>query len=93
MPAPTTAQRWAAFSCVLVPLVLVWCGSSAAGAAGAAWGLVAVTAACRVLLRQAERGAAQLHSEQCEARRDGAAATAAGARIGGPRAGWDTPVD
>ncbi|KOV59240.1 hypothetical protein [Streptomyces sp. MMG1121] len=51
--------RWAAFSCVLVPVVLVWYGTSLAGAAGAALGLVAVTTACRVLLRRSERCAAR----------------------------------
>ncbi|MFJ7048020.1 hypothetical protein ACIQVC_32090 [Streptomyces sp. NPDC101112] len=50
--------RWAAFSCVLVPVVLVWYGTSLAGATGAALGLAAVTGVCRVLLRQSERGAA-----------------------------------
>ncbi|MEU6123204.1 hypothetical protein [Streptomyces sp. NPDC047123] len=56
--------RWAAFSCVLVPVVLVGYGGSLAGAAGAALGLVAVTGVCRVLLRQSERGAARLLAEQ-----------------------------
>ncbi|MFC0053709.1 hypothetical protein [Streptomyces actinomycinicus] len=59
-PTPDTVSdviRWAAFSCVLVPVVLVWYGTSLAGAAGAALGLAAVTAACRVLLRRSERGA------------------------------------
>ncbi|MFF7972717.1 hypothetical protein [Streptomyces sp. NPDC007905] len=51
--------RWAAFSCVLVPVVLVWYGTSLAGAAGTAFGLAAVTAVCRVLLRRSERCAAQ----------------------------------
>ncbi|MGW0705178.1 hypothetical protein ACWD4G_04255 [Streptomyces sp. NPDC002643] len=51
--------RWAAFSCVLVPVVLVWYGTSLAGATGAALGLAAVTAVCRILLRQSERGAAR----------------------------------
>ncbi|MFI6682473.1 hypothetical protein [Streptomyces sp. NPDC050485] len=51
--------RWAAFSCVLVPVVLVVYGASFAGAAGSALGLTAVTAACRLLLRQSERAAAQ----------------------------------
>ncbi|MCX4974283.1 hypothetical protein [Streptomyces sp. NBC_00620] len=67
-PVPDTASdvvRWAAFSCVLVPVVLVWYGTSLAGAAGTALGLAAVTAACRVLLRQSERGAAQLLAEEC----------------------------
>ncbi|MFD9489462.1 hypothetical protein [Streptomyces sp. NPDC059991] len=51
--------RWAAFSCVLVPVVLVVYGSSFAGAAGSALGLAAVTAVCRLLLRQSERAAAR----------------------------------
>ncbi|MEU4036546.1 hypothetical protein [Streptomyces collinus] len=61
-PAPDTTSdviRWAAFSCVVVPVVLVWYGTSLAGAAGTAFGLAAVTAACRVLLRRSERCAAQ----------------------------------
>ncbi|WP_369252312.1 hypothetical protein [Streptomyces sp. R41] len=64
---PDTASavvRWAAFSCVLVPVVLLWYGTSLAGAAGTALGLAAVTGACRVLLRQSERGAAQLRAEE-----------------------------
>ncbi|WUM76909.1 hypothetical protein OG485_17340 [Streptomyces sp. NBC_00328] len=56
--------RWAAFSCVLVPTVLLWYGSSLAGAAGTALGLAAVTGACVILLRQSERGAALLADEQ-----------------------------
>ncbi|MDQ0787131.1 hypothetical protein [Streptomyces sp. B3I8] len=65
-PAPAPAQdtvgdlvRWAAFSCVLVPVVLVWYGTSLAGATGAALGLAAVTAVCRALLRRSERHAAR----------------------------------
>ncbi|MER5403816.1 hypothetical protein [Streptomyces sp. NPDC002769] len=64
-PAPDAASevaRWAAFSCVLVPVVLVWFGTSLAGAAGTALGLAAVTAACLVLLRQSERGAARMRA-------------------------------
>ncbi|MFI9805952.1 hypothetical protein ACIHEJ_16580 [Streptomyces sp. NPDC052301] len=60
--APDTASdviRWSAFSCLLVPVVLVWYGTSLAGAAGAALGLAAVTAVCRVLLRRSERCATQ----------------------------------
>ncbi|GGW36390.1 hypothetical protein GCM10010503_10350 [Streptomyces lucensis JCM 4490] len=60
--APDTVSdviRWAAFSCVLVPVVLVWYGTSLAGATGAALGLAAVTAVCRVLLRRSERCAAR----------------------------------
>ncbi|WP_435880440.1 hypothetical protein [Streptomyces zaomyceticus] len=48
--------RWAAFCCVLVPVVLVAYGTSLGGAAGTALGLISVTAACRVLLRRSERG-------------------------------------
>ena len=61
-PGPDTVSdliRWAAFSCVLVPVVLVWYGTSLAGAAGAALGLAAVTAVCRFLLRRSERCAAR----------------------------------
>lgn len=47
--------RWAAFSCLLVPVVLVVYGTSFGGAAVATLGLVAVTAACRVLLRHSEK--------------------------------------
>ncbi|MFD9263261.1 hypothetical protein ACFVZQ_33100, partial [Streptomyces sp. NPDC059538] len=48
-------MRWAAFSCLLVPVVLVVYGTSYGGAAVATLGLLAVTAACRVLLRHAEK--------------------------------------
>ncbi|MEU8932953.1 hypothetical protein AB0D30_24115 [Streptomyces sp. NPDC048409] len=61
-PEPHSAQdaasdvvRWAAFSCVLVPVVLLWYGTSPAGAAGTTVGLTAVTVACRYLLRRSER--------------------------------------
>ncbi|MFE9834940.1 hypothetical protein ACFYP4_07295 [Streptomyces sp. NPDC005551] len=56
--------RWAAFSCVLVPVVLVLYGTSLAGAAGTALGLGAVTAVCRMLLRESERGAARPRSAE-----------------------------
>ncbi|HET9382689.1 MAG TPA: hypothetical protein VFP69_17925 [Streptomyces sp.] len=49
--------RWAAFTCVFAPVVLLWYGTSLAGAAGTALGLAAVTSACRVLLGRSERGA------------------------------------
>ncbi|MFF4310750.1 hypothetical protein [Streptomyces sp. NPDC001507] len=62
--------RWAAFSCVLVPVVLLWYGSSAVGAAGTALGLAAVTAACRFLLRRSELGA-RLDAERGTAPRGG----------------------
>lgn len=47
--------RWAAFSCLLVPVVLVVYGTSFGGAAVATLGLVAVTAACRAMLRYSEK--------------------------------------
>ncbi|WP_037807239.1 hypothetical protein [Streptomyces sp. NRRL F-2580] len=59
--------RWAAFSCLLVPVVLVVYGTSFGGAAVATLGLLAVTAACRVLLRhseKAERAAARVLAEE-----------------------------
>ncbi|MER5396567.1 hypothetical protein [Streptomyces sp. NPDC002599] len=55
--------RWAAFSCVLVPAVLLRYGSSLAGAAGTGLGLAAVTGVCVILLRRSERGAALLADE------------------------------
>ncbi|MEU2055202.1 hypothetical protein [Streptomyces bungoensis] len=87
-PAPqpgrdTTSDviRWAAFSCVLVPVVLLWYGTSLAGAAGTAFGLAAVTAACRVLLRRSERCA-------------GRGTERSGTQRGGGRHTWSgTPVD
>ncbi|MEU2870073.1 hypothetical protein ABZ769_12845 [Streptomyces olivoreticuli] len=54
--------RWAAFSCVLVPVVLLMCGQSFGGAAGTAAGLVALTCVCRALLRRSERTAARVPS-------------------------------
>ncbi|MFF8932604.1 hypothetical protein ACF1AO_35715 [Streptomyces longwoodensis] len=59
----TELIRWAAFSCVLVPVVLLWYGSSLAGATGTALGLAAVTAVCRLLLRRSERCAARTAPE------------------------------
>lgn len=59
--------RWAAFSCLLVPVVLVVYGTSYGGAAVATLGLAAVTAACRVLLRHSEkagRAAARVAAEE-----------------------------
>ncbi|MCX5075279.1 hypothetical protein OHA84_14330 [Streptomyces sp. NBC_00513] len=59
--------RWAVFSCLLVPVVLVVYGTSFGGAAVATLGLAAVTAACRVLLRhseKAERSAARVRTEE-----------------------------
>ncbi|MEU9354112.1 hypothetical protein AB0D65_24870 [Streptomyces griseoloalbus] len=62
----TDLVRWAAFSCLLVPVVLLWCGSSLAGAAGVACGLAAVTGACRLLMRRSQRAAARPPSESPE---------------------------
>lgn len=56
--------RWAAFSCLLVPVVLVVYGTSFGGAAVATFGLFVVTAACLVLLRHSERTAARVRAEE-----------------------------
>lgn len=85
--------RWAAFSCVLVPVVLVGYGGSLAGAAGAALGLVAVTGVCRVLLRQSERGAARLLAEQNNGHRGRHGRTGSGAHRGTRHSADSAPVD
>ncbi|MED7822763.1 hypothetical protein [Streptomyces chiangmaiensis] len=85
--------RWAAFCCVLVPVVLVWYGTSPAAAISTALGLTAVTSACRALLRQSERGAAQLRAEERTPRRGGHSRTGMGAHGGGRHTGGSTPVD
>ncbi|MFJ9583929.1 hypothetical protein [Streptomyces acidicola] len=95
-PAPDTAGdliRWASFSCALVPVVLLGYGTSLAGAAGAALGLAAVTAACRLLLRQSERGAARASAEEGAPRRGRHGRVGSGAHRGGRHSGGDTPVD
>ncbi|MEU7056225.1 hypothetical protein [Streptomyces sp. NPDC046197] len=95
-PATDTASdvvRWAAFSCTLVPVVLLWYGSSLAGATGAALGLAAVTAVCRILLRQSERGAARLLAEERAPHRGRHHRTGTGAHRGGRHSGATTPVD
>ncbi|CAM5256431.1 MULTISPECIES: hypothetical protein [Streptomyces] len=74
--------RWAAFSCVLVPVVLLWYGTSPAGAAGTALGLASVTAVCRLLLRQSERGAARLLAEEHAPHRGRHQRTGSGAHRG-----------
>lgn len=94
--APDTASdvvRWAAFSCVLVPVVLVWYGTSLAGAAGTALGLAAVTGVCRVLLTQSERGAARLLAEEHAPHRGRHGRSGAGGHRGGRRSGGNRPVD
>ncbi|WP_328771387.1 hypothetical protein [Streptomyces sp. NBC_00286] len=89
--------RWAAFSCVLVPVVLVGYGTSLAGAAGTALGLAAVTAVCRALLRRSERyatGAATGHpAGKRTAGRRRRIRGGTGAHRGGRRASESTPVD
>ncbi|QDQ16336.1 hypothetical protein [Streptomyces spectabilis] len=85
--------RWAAFSCVLVPVVLVGYGTSLAGAAGSALGLAAVTGVCRVLLRQSERGAERALVERRPAPAGHRSGAAPGARRGGRHAGPNAPVD
>lgn len=75
LPATDTVSdlvRWAAFSCVLVPVVLFWYGTSLVSATGTALGLAAVTGACLVLLRRSERGAAVLREQQRDAERSSA---------------------
>lgn len=81
--------RWAAFSCVLVPVILLWYGTSLAGAAGTAFGLAALTAACLVLLRRSERCAARgdARSAERDSERSGAQ------RGGGRHTRGEAPVD
>ena len=86
----TDVVRWAAFSCVLVPVVLVWYGTSLAGATGTALGLAAVTAVCRILLRQSERVAARLHAEERAPHRGRRHRSGTGARRGGRHTGGNT---
>ncbi|WP_217240241.1 hypothetical protein [Streptomyces sp. AC555_RSS877] len=88
----TDVVRWAAFSCVVVPVVLLWYGTSLAGATGTALGLAAVTAVCRILLRQSERGAARMLAEERTPRRGRRHRTGSGARRGGRHSGGSTPV-
>ncbi|WP_328747686.1 hypothetical protein OHT57_19285 [Streptomyces sp. NBC_00285] len=88
----TDLVRWAVFSCVLVPVVLVLYGTSLAGATGTALGLAAVTAVCRILLRQSERGAARLAQEARAPHRGHRHRSGGGPRRGGRHTGGSTPV-
>lgn len=88
----TDLVRWAVFSCVLVPVVLVLYGTSLAGATGTALGLAAVTAVCRILLRQSERGAARPAQEERPPHRGHRHRSGGGARRGGRHTGGSTPV-
>lgn len=90
--AATDVVRWAVFSCVLVPVVLLWYGTSLAGAAGTAFGLAAVTAVCRLLLRRSERGAAGLAAGEPAAGGGRRHRGGTGAHRGGRRPGGNTPV-
>lgn len=83
--------RWAAFSCLLVPVVLVVYGTSVGGAAAAALGLAAVTAACRVLLRHSERAATRARAEEAAPARGRRGRPASGARRGGRHGGGCAP--
>ncbi|MEU2854296.1 hypothetical protein ACFZB6_02475 [Streptomyces syringium] len=85
--------RWAAFSCVLVPIVLLMCGQSFGGAAGTAAGLVAVTCACHALLRQSERSAARVAAEQTVPHRGRRGRTGTGSHRGARHPGAAHPVD
>ncbi|MFF0743076.1 hypothetical protein ACFYVL_22030 [Streptomyces sp. NPDC004111] len=58
--------RWAAFSCLLVPAVLIGYGGAVGGAAVASGGLAVVTVVCRVLLRRSERTAARDLAEELQ---------------------------
>ncbi|MEU3250058.1 hypothetical protein [Streptomyces sp. NPDC006997] len=107
-PDPTSGViGWAAFACVLVPVVLLAYGTSLAGAAGTALGLAAVTAVCRLLLRRSERCAARQPAEAPGAGprgrhhravaganrgRTGAKRGGTGVRRGGRHSGGNTPV-
>ncbi|MFE2047247.1 hypothetical protein ACFXAS_01850 [Streptomyces sp. NPDC059459] len=88
----TDLVRWAAFSCFLVPLVLLWYGASLAGTAGTAMGLAAVTGACRLLLRRSERVAARQPGPARGAPAGHRHRAAPAARRGGRHAGENTPV-
>ncbi|MGV9425178.1 hypothetical protein ACWDO7_12915 [Streptomyces sp. NPDC003656] len=60
--APDTVRDvigWGVFGCLLVPVVLLWCGTAPVTAAGAGLGLTAVTGTCWVLLRHFERAATE----------------------------------
>lgn len=85
--------RWAVFSSFLVPVVLVGYGASLAGATGTAFGLAAVTAVCRVLLRQSERGAERLRAEERAPHRGRQQKTGSGTHRGSRHAGTYGPAD
>ncbi|MET7764948.1 hypothetical protein ABZS71_24115 [Streptomyces sp. NPDC005393] len=75
--------RWAAFSCAVVPIVLLMCGLPLSGAVGAAAGLAAVTAASHALLRHSERAAVRLGAGGVSPHRGRHGRTGIGAHRGG----------
>ncbi|MGW3622668.1 hypothetical protein [Streptomyces sp. NPDC000880] len=85
--------RWAAFSCAVVPVVLVVYGTSVGGAAAAALGLAAVTAACRVLLRRSERSAPRARAAESAQPRGRRLRTVPGAHRGSRRGAGSGPGD
>ncbi|MFI9046632.1 hypothetical protein [Streptomyces sp. NPDC053427] len=85
--------RWGAFSCALVPFVLIMSGTPVGGAAGATAGLAAVTCACRALLRQSERTAARVRVREAGQHRGRMGHIRAGARGGDLHYHRRTPVD
>ncbi|MEV0091718.1 hypothetical protein [Streptomyces sp. NPDC050738] len=95
-PAPLSDSgsevvRWAAFSCVLVPVVLVVYGTGFTPALLAALGLAAVTVSVRLLLLRSERTAAQIAAEQSAPHRGRHGRTGSGAHRGGRHAGEHAP--
>jgi hypothetical protein len=77
--------RWAAFSCLLVPVVLLVYGTPPGGTALAAGGLAVVTVVCRLLLRRSERIAARDLAEELQtgSHRGRHSRTGSGAHRGG----------
>ncbi|MEV4435281.1 hypothetical protein [Streptomyces sp. NPDC049555] len=85
--------RWAAFSCALVPVVLLMCGQSFGGAAGTAAGLVALTCVCHALLRQSERTAARVSTEASVPHRGRHGRTGSGSHRGARHPGTGSSAD
>ncbi|WP_242552616.1 hypothetical protein, partial [Streptomyces beijiangensis] len=77
--------RWAAFSCVLVPVVLVVYGTGVGAALLTALGLAAVTAVSRLLLLRSERTSARLLTEHSAPPQSRRGRTGSGAHRGGHR--------
>ncbi|WUL91565.1 hypothetical protein OG879_13575 [Streptomyces caniferus] len=93
-PDPVSdVMRWGAFSCALVPFVLIISGVSWAGAVGTAAGLAAVTCVCRALLRQSERTAARIRVRETGRHRDRNAYLGSPVHGSGRHPEGRTPVD